>query len=267
MKLLLDDKIIDSAITPQALKLYLKLVSMSGDKGTCFPTQEHLAEKLNLTSRSIRIYINELKEWGLIKVYRDRSIKKAVNHYAVIPVEWVDMKNKIKGTEADIKNLEDFETLVEDIANYYKEEFSLISKIEETIDEKSSLNERLEEIKNKKINNKKLSSKDFVVIFAGAMKEKYPRSSINVNSQKNSEIIKNCLMSIDGFIDEEIENFLKFYVENYSRLGLDKINKNYTKPNLNGLKKDWLFNKVVEAYDNSRVNIELVNKYSKVEVL
>lgn len=55
-------------ISPYAKLIYAYLVSFAGDKGMAFPSQSLMCEELGLSRNTIKKYLNELREVGLIEL-------------------------------------------------------------------------------------------------------------------------------------------------------------------------------------------------------
>ena len=74
-----NELIIDTKISDGAYRLYILLQSMCyGDKDTCYPSQEYLAEKLSKSVRTIQRYMDELVLNKLIKKKRRGSISNLI---------------------------------------------------------------------------------------------------------------------------------------------------------------------------------------------
>lgn len=57
-------------LSPGAKLVYAALLSYAWQTGSCFPGQSKIAEDLDISERSVRKYIRELKEQGLVQVIR-----------------------------------------------------------------------------------------------------------------------------------------------------------------------------------------------------
>lgn len=60
----------DKNISLGAKGIYCYLNSFAGSKGVCYPSLELIRLEMNLSKNTLNKYIKELKETGLIKVYR-----------------------------------------------------------------------------------------------------------------------------------------------------------------------------------------------------
>lgn len=95
---LIDNSIITSNVSNGAFRLYIVLSSYCfGNKSTCFPSQNTLAEKLNKSVRTIQRYLKELILKGLIAKRRRGSISSIYTLLAK-KVQQVGQKvvNKVK---------------------------------------------------------------------------------------------------------------------------------------------------------------------------
>jgi DNA-binding transcriptional ArsR family regulator len=81
--------LLDPRLTCQARLCYAILKSYAWQKDNSFPGQAKLAEQMGLTDRSVRVYLTELVECGLVTVER-RGVKQTNIYYLedTIKSEW-----------------------------------------------------------------------------------------------------------------------------------------------------------------------------------
>lgn len=113
---------ITSNLSNGAFRLYCLLQSMCyGEKDTCFPSQNYLAEKLNKSVRTIQRYLQELYNAKLIQKRRRGSISNVYTILGRKILKQVDKAvNKAKNAYKSYKN------------KYKKEKVSSFNNYEQT---------------------------------------------------------------------------------------------------------------------------------------
>lgn len=113
---------ITSSLSDGAFRLYCLLQSMCyGEKDTCFPSQNYLANVLKKSIRTIQRYLNELIAAGIIKKKRRGSISNIYTILGKKILQQVDKAvNKAKNAYKSYKN------------KYKKEKVSSFNDYEQT---------------------------------------------------------------------------------------------------------------------------------------
>lgn len=130
-------------ISPGSKFCYGRLCRYAGQNGQCFPFQSTLAEELGVSDRTIRTYITELEEFGLIEQHQQGlgkpNIIKFLDHYLFTS----DGQNvQRKETSGQTGNL--LPNLRKETSGPYKEEES---HIRESYEESTPLSPIIEDLK------------------------------------------------------------------------------------------------------------------------
>ena len=71
-----------SSLSPQAIKVYLALASFAdNDTFEAFPSQTILAERADMSTRSVQRYLKELEDLEVIQVFKKQMVKISVSNY------------------------------------------------------------------------------------------------------------------------------------------------------------------------------------------
>lgn len=245
------DFALTTAISPKAKNLYLILLTYAQDQTSCFPSVDKLSGDLAGSEKTTRRALNELKEIGLIKVYRASTNLKGNNNYILIPTEWVDYITKY--TEKDYNISEDeFNALKDKIVAFHEangikdlhpelveETETKAKKVKRTTKPPKTLETRYEEVKAKVAKNPdyQYNSADCVVIFAKLLQDKKGQTC-NLRSVQYNKLMKD---KIVGAPNDYIELFLETYINMYDSTFRTE---RYPDVGLLSLHKDWIFNKV-----------------------
>lgn len=250
MKLIIDNSIVlTNAISANAKNLYLNLLNFAHDSVTCYPTHNYIAEKLNISSRTVIRYMAELYKYGLLKVYREDGKLKANNNYIIVPVEWVDFETTY--TEEDyVLNLAEYEALKSKILDFYETEGEkIIANSTPVIEEPKkakqprvvkTLDVRYEEVmeKTKKNSEYKYNASDCCVIFAKYLQDTKGLQCSISNARNNSIMKKNLVGASNSDIELVIKTFIDIYDTTFK-------SEKYPTPEINSLGVSWVLNKVV----------------------
>lgn len=249
MKITIDREFaLTTAISPKAKNLYLILLTYAHDQASCFPSIDKLSTDLDGSEKTTRRALLELKEIGLIKVYRDTTKLKGNNNYIIMPTEWVDYETKYTADTYNISK-EEYEASKLKIINFYEEQGikDLHPELVESTEgdkpkdtPKTTLEARYNEVKAKaaKNSNYKYNASDCLVIYAKILKDKKGQVC-KFNSTNNKTVFKDRLVGLDN---EDIELFINTYIDMYdSTFRTDK----YPAPTVKSLAQDWLFNSVL----------------------
>ena len=69
----------DQTISIQAKAIYSYLISFAGNSMTAFPSQKLMSEELGISDKTLKKYLNELKECGLVTVTQKRNNQGTFN--------------------------------------------------------------------------------------------------------------------------------------------------------------------------------------------
>ncbi len=125
-------------LTNNAKLVYLAILDRAYDKPYSYPSEATLADEVKLSIRQTIRYIEELRNFGLIKVYRPAVKEK--NNYVIMPLEWV---NNLK-SESDSVRLERALRRVE--GENTERKFIPVSKDKQFIDSEEEFNELVQRI-------------------------------------------------------------------------------------------------------------------------
>lgn len=235
------------AISYRAKNMYLVLLTYAQDQASCFPTINTLAETLQESDSTVKRALRELKEIGLIRVYRPNTALKSVNRYIIMPTEWVDYEttysedmytlSEAEFEELKAKIIEFYESNgIEDLHPELTEEDTKVNKPKKS----TSLDARYEELQAKLSKNPKYkyNASDCVVVFAKYLKDSKGQQC-KITSTVNKQIMNDRLV---GLNNADIDLFMKTYIDMYdSHFRSDK----YPSVSISSLKHDWIFNKVL----------------------
>lgn len=261
MKLVIDNKLIlTRAISPSAKDLYLNLLNFAMDSVTCYPTHDYIAEQLDVSSRTVIRYMDELYKYGLVKVYREDRLK-ANNNYILVPVEWVDFETTYTEEEYTL-SLERFEDMKAKILDYYEAEGQALidestakTKKEKKTRTVKTLDVRYEEVmeKVKTKENYKYNASDCCIIFAKYLQDT-KGLQCSVSNARNNAVMKKALV---GAENSDIELTIKTFIDMY-----DTTFKggNFPTPEIRQLGLDWILNKVIIAVKQKKKYEETISK-------
>ncbi len=105
-------------ISPGAKLTYMVLLSYGWQEGSCFPGQERMAEDMGVTSRSVRTYLQQLQEAGLV-IIKQRGLNQT-NVYTLprfqTGPENISGPDRKKTTHQDRKNFPTNKTQLKEAA-------------------------------------------------------------------------------------------------------------------------------------------------------
>lgn len=257
MKITIDKEFaLTQAISAKAKNLYLILLTYAYDQASCFPTIATLSKDLGGKDRNTINLMNELKEIGLVKVYRPDTAIKSNNRYILMPTEWVDYETKYDKATYTL-TLDEFEELKAKIIAFYEEngiEDLHPELVEGGLDadkpakaktKGKSLLEAQYEVLQDKLNkdpNYKYNATDCVVVFAKYLKDTKGQQC-KVNGRENKRIMKEKLV---GLNNADIDLFIKTYIDMYDT---NFKSPKYSTISISSLDHDWIFNKVLVRAD------------------
>lgn len=262
MKIVIDNKLIlTRAISANAKDLYLNLLNFAMDSVTCYPTHDYIAEKLNVSSRTVIRYMQELYNYGLIKVYREDKRLKANNNYIIVPVEWVDFETTY--SEKDyILTKPQFEELKIKILDFYESEGEATINEDKPKAKKEkkprvikTIDIRYEEVmaKVKKKPEYRYNASDCCVIFAKYLQD-VKGLQCSVSNAMNNAIMKKALVGAENSdIELTIKTFIDMYDTNFKK---DK----FPNPEIRQLGQDWILNRVVTAVAQKKKYEQTITK-------
>lgn len=231
-KVLISDKLSDKAKI-----VYFLLNKYAYDKITCYPSIQTMKEELDVTKITISRALEELRKYGLIKVYREATFSH--NNYIIIPVEWLDFK-EVGEEEYYIENKEEYSNLCEKIKLYYEE-----YGIEITSKKKKKGNRKVKtpqdiinEIDGKIVEGEVLTIGDYAKYMFKRVYEEYGQV-ISYSGVKVNSIFKKLFEGKDK--DEVlliIDCFVEMYEANFKREGFEMPLPQY-------LGVTWIYNKVI----------------------
>lgn len=230
----------DSKISMGAKVVYFVLVDYAFNNIFCFPKVETIAEHLGMGENSVKGYLKELREYGLIKVWQ-RGLGKS-NYYILMPL-------------GSVKNLNSTEKWLVPRDEQYitEEEFNiLVKRIEEIKEGKEVPIEPIKEIKIDKTkeryekningNRKRMSSTDLVTHFCVKYKEMYGED-YKPSWKSEPKAINDIKKTLD--IDSEmmvqiIETFIDCYDVNFKK-------GEFKRPRVGFMKVEFILKRILEV--------------------
>lgn len=249
--------LIDDNISDKAFRIYCLLQDFAFNNVFSFPSIETMAEKLGKSEVTVKRGVKELREHGLVKIFREHE--RANNVYVLIPMEFD------KSGDGYIDTKEEFDDLIEKVKEHYEEQGrKVIIKKKQTRGKKNtkSKTDYLKEI-DEKINkgDYTFSSRELCYLFEWANKE-IRQHSFNINWGRDINALNSTFGIKDSYGKFEVEMILK-YVSSYDNLF--KTPK-YQHPTLWGLSRSWQYDKIkslveeemrAEATDNEEMSGEV----------
>lgn len=244
--IVIPEEVLKLNITDSSKILYIKLIKLAYNQIFSYPKITELAKELNVSESTVKRATKELREKGLIKVYR-RTVR-ATNHYILVPFDWIDFNKEVTEEEQYIEGEEEFNNYIAKVEDYYESSgLNLVGKVKEYRPKsKTSLTSEIEEVEQKiKKKDYNFSTKDLVVLFAKFYEERY-KIPYNVNWGRDMASIKEMFKSstVQGY---EAMMMIKKYIEMY-----DDYFKNhqYPLPMINHLKVGFVFRQVAKKVLN-----------------
>lgn len=236
---------------------YVTLVDYAYNDVFAFPSQETLARELGRTVRMVRNYLQELREFGLIKVYTPPmvsggrgNIDSSTNHYILMPLEDVaNLRDRLTAKiplDAQYVTQEEFNELIARNTAFFAD-----GKIAARRDSYDASVKKVEEAQASG-DFSKLSARDYCVAFAELYKITYGEGYA-ICWRTDSTAIK--LVLLDRGIEGDgcltvFKQFLKMYPTTF-------YSEKYKKPRISHLKVDWILSKVLTAVlDAERIEEE-----------
>lgn len=220
---------------------YMAIVDYSFSSGFCFPSQDTIAEDMNVNRFTVSVLIRELREFGLVRVLQNYQ---ASNTYVIVPVGRVDNLWRDEYIEVDREvqyiTREQFDALVNEFKSFY----STMNEIAKDKKKKKSdtfadrvakynlliLEERYEEMK----------SADMCVGFALKFKDVFNEDYV-VNWRTDSQTI-NMMLLKKGITGKDAIDILERFVSAYQS---NFYSAEYPRPRIAYLKVDWIFRKLL----------------------
>ena len=244
--IVIPEEVININITDSSKLIYIKLVNLAYNQIYSYPKISELAKALNISESTVKRATKELREKGLIKVYR-RTLR-STNHYIIVPIEWVNLDEEVPESEQYIEGEENFNEFIDKVKRYYEGRGSDLAGTVEKYrpKERKCLSKAIEEAERKlKENDYNFTTKDYVALFAKFYEERY-RVPYNINWGRDMATVKAMFNenTVQGY---EAMLILKKYVDIY-----DEYFKNhkYPLPMLNHLRVGFIFKKVAKRVLN-----------------
>jgi len=225
--------LLDDDIGDMAFRVYCLLTDYAFRNVYAFPSIETMAEALNKSMPTIKRGVKELREKGLIRIFREHE--RATNTYVLIPYEW---RNKFQDN-GYIKTKEEFEKLVADVRAYYEEQGrSTVSSRRSGYSYMKSAKEKLER------GEFKFNVNELVAVFK-ILNQEVRNHVVNTNYKRDIPAIKTIFGDKKEYGEYEFRILLK-YVSVYDNLFKSP---KYPHPSLWNLGVEWIYDKVKKLVD------------------
>ncbi|MGL5460741.1 MAG: helix-turn-helix domain-containing protein [Cetobacterium sp.] len=229
---------LDNELEDKAKILYTILLDESYGVYNCTISQNKIAEKLNVTDRTIRNALNSLVKKGLILTL---SRFKQVNKYIIMPYEWVGKYTKVEDEE-------EFNKILKEVQDYFNNELN--PQVKKRTSRIKTTEDIIKDIDNKIENNKELSITDYCKYFYKKAYEKYGIIT-KYSGVKYNSIMKRIM---EGRTPQEVLQIIDTYITIYE----NRFKKEgFENPTIEGLGTTWIFNIVVDIarrHINTTVN-------------
>lgn len=244
-------------LSDSAKLMYLAIVDYSYNNTHCFPSQETLAEELGISVRWAKKQLQELREFGLIKVCQRAG---SSNVYVLTPlgmVENLKREDVIPVPEEEQFIPEDkLEKLLKKNADFMEAQGAIVGRARKTKEQHWSA--RVDSYLKKLADGKELNEYDLCVAFALRYEQRYGKRYA-VNWRADSDVIHAQLLSAGITGNEAImvlETFVDMYDETFR-------SPDYPVPRIVQLKLDWIYQRVLkraiselERQERERINAE-----------
>lgn len=237
--------------------IYLKLVDFAFNNVYCFPKLETISEKLELSERSVQRAIKTLREYGLIKIFRENNY--SVNKYVIIPTDWVTSLTSeteiiVPENEQFIETQQDFDLLIAKIREYYTEIGRAIAKPKKrNTTKRQTVADKIEVLEQKlNSNNYELSAHELCIYFAKMMRD-IKQMAVTIEWGKDTAIMKELFINNPSIDMQTSLKLIETYVKTYDR---HFKKANYPYPRISYLRMEFIFNKVIRLCLSEMQSIE-----------
>lgn len=210
-----NELILTNEINNSAKMLYMTLCTIAEDLNHIQISEKRLAEKMDISDRTIRNCLKDLENFGLIAKFR--KTLKEVQTYIVIPYE---IRRKV-----EINTDEEFEELLREVQIFLKNELDgnvERKQVEEKIDK-----------------NKTFNTYDYCKYFADKVKQE-KGMVVNYSNSRTLSIMKRVTK---GKSQEENLKLIDIFISVYDR----KFKKQgYEFPTIESFGTSWIYNIVVD---------------------
>lgn len=229
-------------LSDRGFRVYCKLRKFAFDNITCFPSVQLIAKESGKSVDTVKRATKELRELGLIRVYKKEDAKN--NIYIFVPIEWIPTE-KVTESSQYIDSEQDYQDYVQAIREHYESlgEACIFAKAEKVIAKTKKGTSHVSALKNVKTKIEKgdftFTDRELCVLFEYAQKE-LREHSCNINWGRDMSAIKTAFGIKEQYGELEARMILT-YVGMYDNVF--KASK-YPHPTLWGLSREWIFNKV-----------------------
>ncbi len=242
-------------LTDNTKIIYLKLCDFAYNSIYCFPTLETLCKALKLSDSTVKRATKELREMGLIRIYR-KSLKEG-NHYLIIPIDWVANLDPSRAVEVVpeseqyIPNEVEFTRQIEEIKAYFE---ALGKKLAGTSTRTKAvrkgqapktMDDLIEEVSLKMVGGDyTLNARELCIVFAKYVKE-IRQTPYTVVWGRDGSIMKQVFINKD-YDSKTAVRMIEKFVESYDRVFKKP---KYEFPQIQYLRLPFIFDKVKAMMD------------------
>jgi len=220
------------SLSPQAKIVYAKIIDFAFNGLYSYPSQETIAERLKVHERTVRRAVQELLEFGLIKVYRSKAFGN--NVYVLVPLEKVEnLQGEFKPVDKGEQYLsqKEFDVIVRKADRFFNRYGGREAIVSDTWEQAQN--------KIEAENWDEMTPADFCVYFALKFKGQF-NDNYGISWRYDTATIKNFLFDAD-IKGDDAKFLIDWFIENYNK---HFANDKYRTPRIGHFKVNWIREKI-----------------------